>query len=121
MMNIDNTHVTLNEEAGQALKTTSNQSSEPYKTAQYPQQSDRCPSKGVPMNITNNPHLPREICDFVVCTNKPQQPKEICDFVVGTNNPQQSDRCPSKGVPVNVTNNPQQPREICDLVVGTNM
>jgi len=52
IINIDNTQVTLNEEAKQALETTSNQLSEPYNMAQYPQQSDRCSSKGVLVNIT---------------------------------------------------------------------
>jgi len=43
MIKIGNTQITLNEEAGRALRSTSNQSSEPCQVAQYPQQRDRLP------------------------------------------------------------------------------
>ena len=37
-LEIDSTSITLNEEAGQALESTSDQSSEPCRVAQYPEQ-----------------------------------------------------------------------------------
>ena len=41
IIKIDNTQITRNEKAGRAIRSTSNQSSEPCEVAQYPQQKRR--------------------------------------------------------------------------------
>jgi len=47
---INNTQITLNEEAGQALRSTSNQSNKPSQVAQYPQQESSLSTTHGPSN-----------------------------------------------------------------------
>ena len=69
--NIHNTQITLNEEAGRALRSTSTQSSDPCQVAQYPQQRH-----GALWWISHS-YVDR-ICDRIV----PQQRHAWCDVFV---------------------------------------